>query len=57
MGTDICLDASEKAHSATGKALEIFHTDQGCPFTAAEWTSRLALEGSTGFYQVRVSTP
>ena len=42
MGTDLCLEALEMALGATGKVPEIFNTDQGCQFTSAEWTGRLA---------------
>jgi putative transposase len=42
MGTDLCLEAMEKALSSTGRVPEIFNTDQGCQFTSAEWTGRLA---------------
>jgi putative transposase len=42
MGTELCLEALEKALSSTGKIPEIFNTDQGCQFTSAEWTGRLA---------------
>ena len=42
MGTDLCLEALEKALDSTGKVPEIFNTDQGCQFTSAEWTGRLA---------------
>jgi putative transposase len=41
MGTDLCLEALEKALDSTGKVPEIFNTDQGCQFTSAEWTGRL----------------
>jgi putative transposase len=41
MGTDLCLEALEKARDSTGKVPEIFNTDQGCQFTSAEWTGRL----------------
>jgi putative transposase len=41
MGTDLCLEALEKALHSTGKVPEIFNTDQGCQFTSAEWTGRL----------------
>lgn len=41
MGTELCLEALEKALAATGKVPEIFNTDQGCQFTSAEWTGRL----------------
>jgi len=41
-GTKLCLEASEMALSSTGKIPEIFNTDQGCQFTSAEWTGRLA---------------
>ena len=42
MGTDLCLEALEMALASTGKIPEIFNTDQGCQFTSAEWTGRLA---------------
>jgi putative transposase len=42
MGTDLCLDALNRAMSDTGVTPEIFNTDQGCQFTSAEWTGRLA---------------
>jgi putative transposase len=42
MGTDLCLEALEKALNSTGKVPEIFNTDQGCQFASAEWTGRLA---------------
>jgi len=42
MGTDLCLEALEKALRSTGKVPEIFNTDQGSQFTSEEWTSRLA---------------
>jgi putative transposase len=42
MGTGLCLDALDKALCSTGKVPEIFNTDQGCQFTSAEWTGRLA---------------
>jgi putative transposase len=45
MGTDLCLEALEKALSASGKVPEIFNTDQGCQFTSQEWTSRLTEVG------------
>jgi putative transposase len=45
MDTHLCLEAWEKALSATGKVPEIFHTDQGCQFTSQEWTSRLTEVG------------
>lgn len=41
METGLCLEALENALTATGRAPEIFNTDQGCQFTSAEWTSRL----------------
>jgi putative transposase len=41
METGLCLEALENALAATGRAPEIFNTDQGCQFTSAEWTSRL----------------
>ena len=42
METGLCLEALEKALTATGRTPEIFNTDQGCQFTSAEWTGRLA---------------
>ena len=42
MGTDLCLEALERAVSSTGRVPEIFNTDQGCQFTSAEWTGRLS---------------
>jgi putative transposase len=42
MGTDLCLEALEKALRSTDKVPEIFNTDQGSQFTSEEWTSRLA---------------
>lgn len=42
MGTELCLAALEMALKTTGKVPEIFNTDQGCQFTSAEWTERLA---------------
>ncbi len=41
MGTELCLEALERAVSSTGRVPEIFNTDQGCQFTSAEWTGRL----------------
>ena len=41
METGLCLEALEKALSATGRVPEIFNTDQGCQFTSTEWTGRL----------------
>ena len=41
MGTELCLEALEKALDSTGKVPEIFNTDQGCQFTSAEWIARL----------------
>jgi putative transposase len=41
METGLCLEALENALAATGRAPEIFNTDQGCQFTSAEWTGRL----------------
>jgi len=45
MGTDLCLEALEMALNSTGKTPEIFNTDQGCQFTSAEWTGKLAALG------------
>ena len=45
MGTDLCLEAFEMALGSSGKAPEIFNTDQGCQFTSTEWTDRLAQLG------------
>jgi len=42
MGTDLCLEALERAVSSTGRIPEIFNTDQGCQFTSTEWTGRLS---------------
>jgi len=42
MGTDLCLEALERAVSSTGRVPEIFNTDQGCQFTSAEWTGSLS---------------
>ncbi len=41
MGSDLWLEALEKALNSTGKVSEIFNADQGCQFTSAEWTGRL----------------
>lgn len=41
MGNDLCLEAFALALGSTGKVPEIFHTDQGCQFTSAEWIGRL----------------
>jgi len=41
MGTDLCLEALNRALRNTGTTPEIFNTDQGCQFTSAEWTGRL----------------
>jgi len=41
MGTELCLEALNKALISTGKIPEIFNTDQGSQFTSAEWTGRL----------------
>ena len=41
MGTELCLEALEKALQSTGRVPEIFNTDQGSQFTSAEWISRL----------------
>jgi putative transposase len=42
MGTDLCLQALEMALQSTGRAPEIFNTDQGSQFTSAEWIARLS---------------
>jgi len=41
METGLCLEALENALSDTGQVPEIFNTDQGCQFTAEQWTDRL----------------
>jgi hypothetical protein len=41
MGTDLCLEALEKALNSTGKVSGIFNTDQGFRVPSAEWTGRL----------------
>jgi putative transposase len=41
MGTELCLEALNKALKSTGEVPEIFNTDQGSQFTSAEWTARL----------------
>ena len=41
MGTELCLEALNKALKSTGEVPEIFNTDQGSQFTSAEWTGRL----------------
>lgn len=41
MGTELCLEALEKALQGTGRVPEIFNTDQGSQFTSAEWINRL----------------
>ena len=41
MGTDLCLEALNRALRNTGTTPEIFNTDQGCQFTSEEWTGRL----------------
>lgn len=42
MGTELCLEALEKALASTGEVPEIFNTDQGSQFTSAEWIGRLS---------------
>ena len=42
LGTGLCLEALEMALQGSGRIPEIFNTDQGCQFTSAEWTGRLA---------------
>jgi putative transposase len=42
MGTELCLEALERAVESTGRVPEIFNTDQGCQFTSTEWTGRLS---------------
>ncbi|WP_255452644.1 IS3 family transposase [Synechococcus sp. RSCCF101] len=44
LDTEFCLDALEMALS-TGRRPEIFHSDQGCQFTSAEFVGRLQKEG------------
>lgn len=41
MGTELCLEALDKALISTGKVPEMFNTDQGSQFTSAEWTGKL----------------
>ncbi len=41
MGTDLCLEALEKALNSTRKVPEFFNTDQGCQFTSDKWAGRL----------------
>ncbi len=41
MGTELCLEALNKALKNTGEVPKIFNTDQGSQFTSAEWTSEL----------------
>ena len=43
MDTQFCLDALEMA-LASGSRLEIFHSDQGCQFTSADFVGRLQAE-------------
>ena len=45
MGTELCLEALEKALRSGNKPPEIFNTDQGCQFTSNEWTARLTQLG------------
>lgn len=45
MDTGLCLRTLEQAVAGTGRTPEIFNTDQGCQFTSAEWTGRLAQLG------------
>jgi putative transposase len=42
MGVELCLAALEQALQTTGRVPGIFNTDQGCQFTSALWTGRLA---------------
>ncbi|WP_370455632.1 IS3 family transposase [Synechococcus sp. RSCCF101] len=44
LDTEFCLDALEMALS-DGRKPEIFHSDQGCQFTSAEFVARLQKEG------------
>ena len=41
LDTEFCIDALNKAVRLTGKATEIFNTDQGAQFTSEKWTTRL----------------
>lgn len=41
MGTELCLEALDKALKSTGEVPEMFNTDQGSQFTSAEWTGKL----------------
>lgn len=41
MGTELCLEALNKALKSTGEVPEMFNTDQGSQFTSAEWTGKL----------------
>jgi putative transposase len=43
LDTEFCLDALEMALSA-GRKPEIFHSDQGCQFTSADFVARLQME-------------
>jgi putative transposase len=45
MDTGLCLRALDQAMAATGRAPEIFNTDQGCQFTSQEWVQRLTRLG------------
>jgi putative transposase len=48
LNTEVCLDALEMALSG-GRRPEIFHSDQGCPFTSSDFMGRLLAE------EIRVS--
>ncbi len=41
--TEFCLDAQEMA-IAGGRRSEVFHSDQGCQFTSADFVARLQAE-------------
>jgi putative transposase len=45
MGTELCLEALEKALRSGNMPPDIFKTDQGCQFTSNEWTARLTQLG------------
>lgn len=44
LDTEFCLEALEMALSA-GRKPQIFHSDQGCQYTSAEFVARLKAEG------------
>ena len=46
MDTGFCLRALRRAMASTGRAPEIFNTDQGSQFTSKEWVSEIEAAGA-----------